>query len=126
MPGLLLWVLMPAAVVGVVAFRVVKRGRELRQILLDGVAATGTVRTKVAFHGSGARSRYLRYDYRDAAGRTHSHRSLVPRDVWNAHEKGGPIAIVYSASRPQISAPQYLVDLGRRAMEGKADAGARS
>lgn len=116
------WLLVPLLLLPVAAVRVVQRGFQLRRLVADGVDATGTVVGKVTFNSSGPRSRYLRYRYQAADGRTCTHRSLVSRELMNAHQEGGPIEIVYSASRPHVSAPRYLVEQGRSALREKAGA----
>jgi hypothetical protein len=76
-------------------------------------------RAKLEYAGaSGSRrsTRRIRYAYQDAAGRTHTHTSMITSDFWNAHVEGGPITIVYSRSRPQVSAPRHLVELSRQAL----------
>lgn len=71
------------------------------------------IRTPGSLHSPSTRS--VRYEYHDDMGRAHSHTSAVIDDVWDAHEEGGPIAVVYSASRPAVSAPKYLVERARQA-----------
>ena len=113
-----------AIVVGLVAV-VVRRGLQMRQLALDGVETTGQVVAKLRHiharrKGSQRPSLRIHYAYRDAAGAEHEHRSLVTDSFWNAHEQGGPIAIVYSQSQPQISAPKHLVEQSRAALAKKA------
>lgn len=114
-------VLVPVAIfVGLIAV-VVRRGLQMRQLALDGVETTGQVVAKlrhvhVRRKGSQRPSLRIHYAYRDAAGAEHEHRSLVTDSFWNAHEEGGPIAIVYSQSQPQISAPKHLVEQSRAAL----------
>jgi len=103
---LLLVLVVPLIVVAVVVVLAVRRGSQFRQLLIDGVETSGVVARKVRFRASHLT---LRYAYRDPTGRVHTNKSLVSADVWHAHEEGGPIAIVYSRSRPEISAPAYLV-----------------
>lgn len=121
--GFSLFVLIPAVVLACVAYLVIRRGVHFRRLLKDGVETTGTVVSMITFRGKGsARGRYLRYEYRDAVGRLHSHRSLVSREIWDSVEEGGQIAIVYSSSKPEISAPAYLVEINRAATNKGKDA----
>jgi hypothetical protein len=100
--------LIPLLVIAAVVHRVVKRGYELRRLLEDGVEATGTVTRKRRFRTAHPQL-YLHYEYSDPAGDVHQQRSLVPDTVFDAHQEGA-IAIVYSASRPSVSAPLYLIE----------------
>ena len=104
---LILVLIMPLIVVAVVVVLTIRRGSQFKQLLMDGVETTGVVAKKLSF--SGRRHLTLRYAYRDPSGRVHAHKSVVSDEVWNAHEEGGSIAVVYSRSRPEISAPPYLV-----------------
>lgn len=111
-----------AIVVGLVVL-VVRRGLQLKQLVADGVNATGTVTQKIEHptaRGTRRNDRRIAYEYRDAAGRTHRHISLVSSEFWLAHTEGGPIDIVYSRSRPEISAPRFLVEQGRAALGARA------
>lgn len=109
---LILVLIVPLIIAAVVFALVVRRGLQFKQLLLDGVPAKGVVAKKIRFRG---RHLTLRYAYRDDAGRVHANKSLVTDDVWNAHEEGGSIDVVYSRSQPEISAPKYLVDRTRPA-----------
>jgi hypothetical protein len=123
MKTLLLAIILPLLLIAFGVYAVVRRGFQMRQLVQDGVETNGTVAQKLEYptaRGSRRSSRRLRYEYRDAAGRVHSHVSMVTADFWNAHAVGGPIAIVYSRSRPQVSSPRHLVDLSRQALAGKA------
>jgi hypothetical protein len=72
---------------------------------------------KLSFGGASRTSaRRVRYEYVDQFGRTHSHRSTVPDDVYRSCEEGGPFPVVYSQSRPHVSAPKYLVEQSRAAL----------
>lgn len=114
----------PVAIVAGLIAVVVRRGLQMRQLALDGVDTTGQVVAKLRHiharrKGSQRPSLRIHYAYRDAAGAEHEHRSLVTDSFWNAHEEGGPIAIVYSQSQPQISAPKHLVEQSRAALAKK-------
>ncbi len=116
--------LMPVVLVVGLIILVVRRGLQMRQLLLDGVETTGQVVAKLQYRhirrkGAQRPTLKIRYAYRDAAGGEHEYRSLVTDSFWNEHAEGGPIAIVYSNSRPQISAPRHLVEQSREALAKK-------
>lgn len=116
---ILLTFLVPVAIVIGLIVLVVRRGYQMKQLVEDGVEATGTVTAKLEYptaRGSKRSSRRIAYEYQAADGQTHRHISLVTSDFWNSHSEGGPIVIVYSRSRPRISAPRHLVDLSRQAL----------
>ena len=109
-----------AIIVGLVVIGV-RRGLQMRQLVLDGVETTGQVVAKLRHvhprrKGSRRPSLRIHYAYRDVAGGEHEHRSLVTDSFWNEHEEGGPLAVVYSKSQPHISAPRHLVEQSREAL----------
>ena len=117
----LISLLVPVALVAGLIILVVRRGLQMRLLAMDGVETTGQVVAKLRHiharrKGSQRPSLRIHYAYRDAAGGEHEHRSLVTDSFWNEHVESGPIAIVYSKSRPHISAPKHLVELSREAL----------
>lgn len=103
-------------VVGIVVL-VMRRGFQMKLLLEDGIETTGTVVQKLTFGGrSGGGVRRIRYEYVDRLGRSYSHRSTVPDDVYQSCEEGGPFPVVYSQSKPHVSAPKYLVEQSRAAL----------
>jgi len=114
-----LLLVVPVLFLAYATYRVIRRGAELQRLVRDGVEVVGVVVNKVKFNTSGPRQYLLRYQYRDQTGREHSNRSHVPSSVWEGYVEGGPIAVVYSASKPQISAPQYVVEQCRTALADK-------
>jgi hypothetical protein len=109
--------LLPLLFVAGIIVLVVRRGLQMKVLANDGVETTGTVVRKLSFGGASRTSaRRVRYEYVDQFGRTHSHRSTVPDDVYRSCEEGGPFPVVYSQSRPHVSAPKYLVEQSRAAL----------
>jgi len=119
MTSTILGILISAAIISAMIVLVVRRGRQMRQLTLDGVEAIGMVKAKLIHRApKGSRVTHrLHYAYLDAKGTAHENRSLVTREFWSSHEEGGRIDVVYSQSQPHISAPKHLVDLGRQALK---------
>lgn len=113
------WILIPLVFVVVMLVVVARRGFQVKLLAEDGLEATGFVVRKQTFSGRGGRTYRLRYRYVDQMGREHSHRSVVDDDVYKRYNEGDPFPIVYSRSKPHISAPKDVVDLVRNAMEAK-------
>lgn len=117
---LLLWILLAfvvlTAIGGLIAFRVsVKWSREAIELRDFGRETTGRVVEKRRERRRGNWSTWIRYEYVDAVGKTHrSRRNLVTPEAWDAHDEGGPIAVIYSQKRPHVSLPKYLLDLAPR------------
>lgn len=88
----------------------VRWGREFKELETSGVETTGVVTRKVEFATRGGRSRYIRYEFRDQFGRSHSRKTMAAGDAWETHHEGGPIAIVYSQRDPRVSAAKFLYD----------------
>jgi len=113
-------------VVSIIAFSiglVVSRGLEMKRLVEDGVDIDGIVVRQFSHHtrGSQSSSHFLRYRYRDDKDREHAHKSNVSREYWTEHPEGSAIAITYSKSRPQVSAPRYLVEQARTALKSKKE-----
>ena len=123
MSALIITVLAPVAIVVALIAVVVRRAGQMRLLAQDGVEVTGRVVAKLEQRRQkrrhGGPVRRIHYAYVDAAGQAHENRSLVTDDFWHAKVEGGPIAIVYSKSQPQISAPQHLVAQAREALGGR-------
>lgn len=107
--------------IALVMWLVVTRGLQLKQLVEDGVDINGVVVRQFKHNPKGPASTnyYLRYRYSDSQDREHEYKSNVSYDYWVAHPEGRAIAITYSASRPQVSAPRYLVEQAREALNKK-------
>lgn len=104
------------------AWLVITRGRQIKQLLKDGIDIDGRVVRQFKRNpkkASLSTDYFLAYSYRDANGAEHEYKSNVDRDYWEAHPEGSAIAIAYSRSRPEISAPRFLVDHARSALAKK-------
>ena len=88
----------------------VRWGREFKELEASGIETMGVVTRKVQFRNRGGRSRYIRYEYRDQYGQTHSRKTMAIGDAWETHHEGGPIAIIYSQRNPRVSAAKFLYD----------------
>jgi hypothetical protein len=111
-----------AVVIGLIVGLLIARGARIQQLTQDGVNMDGEVVQQWWRNprGPAGRRYYLRYRYHDNLGAEHhTHRWLVGYDYWSAHPPGSAIAICYSASKPHISAPRYIVDLAREASRQK-------
>jgi hypothetical protein len=115
---ILIGLLVPVLIVGAMVILFVKRGLQFRELCEHGVETTGQIISKrsVKPGPSASRRQKLAYRYTDSAGATHEHTSVVTWEVYEGHDEGGPIQVVYSTKNPAISAPKYLVDEARQAM----------
>lgn len=114
---LLLVVGLPA--VFVVAFVVIvfRRGLQMNQLVAAGVETLGTITSKQTHHRKSVKTYHLGYRYTDGQGQSHNHRSMVEGSIYRAFEEKGAIPVIYSASKPSVSAPRYLVEQTREAKE---------
>ena len=110
------------ALIALAIWLVVTRGLQLKQLVEDGIDADGKVLRQFKRNpkkASLSTDFFLRYSYRDRNGIEHEYKSNVNRDFWAAHPEGSAIAITYSKSKPQISAPRFLVEQAREALAKK-------
>lgn len=114
--------LIVVAIIALVIWLVITRGLQLKQLLEDGIDTDGKVIRQFKRNpkkASLSTDFFLRYSYRDRNGIEHEYKSNVNRDFWVAHPEGSAIAITYSKSKPEISAPRFLLDAAREAMAKK-------
>ena len=116
----LLWLFIGIVVLMALTFagllRVAARwGREMIELQQYGVEVTGLVLEKREYRSSRKQGRYIRYEYTDQFGRNHRRKVVATSEAWDAHRENGPIPIVYSQRRPNVSAPKYLLGVMSRA-----------
>lgn len=111
MVELLIFVGIFLLIVGIAIYSIVKRGLDLKKLAAEGTATTGKIVAKEYRKvGKGRRSPTLTYEFQDALGTSHRRTIHVATSVYEAHQPGGPIAVVYLPDRPQTNAAQYMVD----------------
>ena len=121
----LLTILFPFALValifGGIIFLAVRRGLEMKELVEQGVETQGTVINKrsVTAPRASSRQQKLAYRYTDSQGGSHEHTSIMTYGDYDQYEVGQPIAVVYSAKRPGVSAAKFMVDLARETMKKK-------
>lgn len=103
-------------VFGGLAFVFISRAMEMTELTKYGVETKGTVVEKRSVPGgrSATRRQKLVYSYTDNRGASHQHTSVVRYDTYARYEVGGPIDIVYSSKRPQISAMKEMIDFAQK------------
>jgi len=118
MTGILIGILAPMILVGIMIAYFVRRGLQMRELCEHGIETTGLVTSKrsITHNKSSTRQWKLAYRYTDGAGTTHENASSVSIEAYQNHEQDGPIAVVYSAKNPSVSAPKYLVDQAKSAL----------
>lgn len=120
-----LTILFPFAIValifGAMIFVAVQRGLEMKELVEQGVETQGTIISKrsVTAPRTSTRQQKLAYRYTDKQGGSHEHTSIVTYDAYDQYELGQPIAVIYSAKRPGVSAAKFMVDLARETMQKK-------
>lgn len=114
--------LFPLAVVGVLIWRVVRRGYQMKDLVERGRPVTGEVVKKLRFRGSSTRgnNRFMRYRFPASDGQYYSHKIVIGIDDYNKLEPGDPIELVYLPDDPKVSARVEMVEMVREAMEKRA------
>lgn len=105
-------------IIAAIVFLAVRRGLQFKELSDHGVDVQAVVEDKRALTDTGATSRQkkIAYRYADSNGQTHHHTSVVPNEIYHSCEVGGPFPVIYSTQRPEISAPKYLVNHARKAV----------
>lgn len=116
--AILLPILLVCGIIGFILYQAVTRGFQMRELCDHGVETTAIVAEKRSYRpSSGSRRFKLVYRYTDSAGTSHSHTSIVTDTIYDQHDEGGPIQVVYSSRKPAISAPLYLVEQCRATLK---------
>ena len=110
-------ILIPIAIIGLIAAFIVRRGFQMKALAHEGVAIEGTIIKKFRQPGSGTTAPYLRYKYTTPTGERYENKIAVDEDVWQGHEVGDAIELVYTPKRPSVSAAKYMVNLSRQALK---------
>jgi len=111
MAELLIFVGIFLLIVGIAIYSIVKRGLDLKKLAAEGTTTTGKIVAKEYRKvGKGRRSPILTYEFQDALGTLHRRTIHVATSVYEAHQPGGPIAVVYLPDRPQTNAARYMIE----------------
>lgn len=110
---ILLFIVFFGAVASIVLFNLYQRAKHIHQLLSEGVPAQGTLSSKRRIAQKG-RSRFiLSYEY-EADGRQRKGRSVVSREVFEAHTEGQTLAVRYLSGKPNVSAPELVLEKARQ------------
>ena len=98
---------------------VVHRGMQMKKLAHDGVVADGKVINKSRRAGAQAKmsTPYLRYEFYAANGFRYERNVAVGENVYESHEEGDAIGVVYLKDNPKVSAARYMVNLSREALK---------
>ncbi len=110
-------ILIPIVIIGLIVGFIVRRGFQMKALAHEGVAIEGKVIKKFRQPGSGTTAPYLRYEYTTPTGERYENKIAVSEEVWQSHEEGDPIELVYTPNRPSVSAAKYMVNLSRQALK---------
>ena len=111
-------ILAGVVIIGVMIFFATRRGLQMKQLANHGVVIEALV-LKLFTRGSGGSvaSTAIQYEFHAANGHRYTNRINVTMDVYDDHEEGGPIAIVYLERKPQVNAAKYMVNTIREALK---------
>jgi hypothetical protein len=109
--------LVGALIIGAIIFFVVKRGFQMKNLCHKGVPVEGKVIKKFRQQGKGMSSPCLRYEFHSAGGQRIENKITVAEEIWDAHEEGSPIDIVYLEDKPAVNAAKHMVNLSREALK---------
>lgn len=115
--GLILLFALGALVI--VATVILWRGRQIGQLAREGVKVTGTVVRKFRSGSgrAGSRGRRIAFTYRDPDGSEYRRATSVTLGELAELKEGHPFALIVLPSNPGISAPVWLFDAAREALQ---------
>jgi len=111
--------LIGALIVAAVIAVIVHRGLQMKNLANDGVVGDGKVIEKLRRVNSqgGMSSSYLRYEFYAPNGVRYERKVSVGEDIYDNHEEGDTIGIVYLEKNPRVNAAKYMVNLSREALK---------
>jgi len=104
-------------IIGLIVVFIVRRGFQMKALAQEGVAIEGTIIKKFRQPGSGTTAPYLRYEHTTPMGERYENKIAVDEDVWQGHEVGDAIELIYTPKQPSVSATKYMVNLSRQALK---------
>jgi hypothetical protein len=111
--------LIGALIIAAIIAVIVHRGLQMKNLAHDGVVAEGKVIEKS--RRSGAKGKmstgYLRYEFTAANGLRYERKIAVGEEIFETHEEGDTIGVVYLRNKPEVSAARYMVNLSREALK---------
>lgn len=110
---ILLFVAIFGSAVALVLFTVYRRAKQIHHLLNDGAPVHGVVSSKRTYVQKGRQRFVITYEYM-ADGATRKGRSIVSRELFDAHSDGQSIALRYLPNKPAVSAPQFVLEKARK------------
>lgn len=103
----------------VVIALIVWRGRQFGALAREGVEVTATVVRKFRTQAGapGSRGHRIAFTYRGPDGQEYRRAASITRAQWLALEEGHPLPVILLPSQPGISAPAWLVEEARTALQ---------
>jgi hypothetical protein len=118
MEAFLIIALIIAAIVGVAVWR----GRQFGDLARRGIPVTGQVvrKFRTGSGKAGSRNRRIAFTYRGPDGAEYRRAASLTDSKWSEFEEGSPIALVCLPDKPGVSAPAWLVEHAREALQRKS------
>ncbi|HKX11539.1 MAG TPA: hypothetical protein VJP40_00195, partial [bacterium] len=95
---------------------VVRRGLEMKKLAQEGQPAQARIIKKDKVRRKGSDASALTYEFRDNFGNLHRRRIQVPESIFDQHQEGGSLDIVYLMDKPQVNGAKYMVEMVKKAL----------
>jgi hypothetical protein len=108
--------LVPVLIFGAIIFVIGRRVMQFKELSEQGVDTDAIILEKrtVRPSNSGSWKKKIVYRYQDSSGASHEATTLVSVEVYDRYAEGEAFPVTYSAKRPHVSGPRYLVDEARK------------
>lgn len=97
------------AVLAIGAVFVVRRGLEMKKLAQEGQPAVARIVKKNRVRRKGSNPPTLTYEFQDSFGKVHRRLIHVTESVYEQHQEGGTLEIVYLLDKPEVNGAKYLV-----------------
>jgi hypothetical protein len=111
--------LIGALIIAAIIAVLVQRGLQMKSLANEGVVGEGKIIKKsrrVNSQGSMS-SAYLTYEFHAANGSRYERKVSVGDEVYDSHEEGDAIGVVYLEKKPEVNGARYMVNLSREALK---------
>jgi len=110
---ILLFIAVFGGLLALVLFSMYQRARQVHALVTEGIPIQGNVTNRRRFTQKGRMRFVLSYEYQPD-GQTRRGRSVVSREQFEAHGEGDMLPLRYLASKPSVSAPEFVLDQARQ------------
>jgi hypothetical protein len=108
--------LVPVLILGAIVFVIGRRVMQFKELSEHGIDTDAIILEKRSVRpgSSGGWKKKIVYRYQDSSGGSHEATTIVSDQIYDRYAEGEAFPVTYSARKPSVSGPRYLVDEARK------------